>query len=198
MANATKDDERRRYFRIEDTVCLEYRVLSQGELDDCLQRFYSGAATRFSQMSQLANMSFMLKPQLRRIEKRFPDVADCLQIIDEKIDTVVKLFVEESAIFPSHSTRIVSLSAVGISFGVEEALEQDAMVEIKLILFPSYTSVMAYGKVVHVDAAVEFQDKYTVHPAIDFVHIRESDRELLISHVVSKQYRGLVEKRANQ
>ena len=60
------------------------------------------------------------------------------------------------------------------------------MVELTLLLFPTFTCVRLYGKVVNRTTAPAGSEGDTL-VGVDFSHIREGDRELIIRHVVQRQ-----------
>ena len=93
-----------------------------------------------------------------------------------------------------HPTHHISLSASGLSFHGSEELAQGATLEVKLLMFPSYVCVLAFGSVVHCRATVGGAGAaYQI--GVDFTHVREADRELIARHVTQKQSAVLREAR---
>ena len=83
----------------------------------------------------------------------------------------------------------VNLSAGGMCAGVKEDLAAGAAVEIRMLLFPSFTGLMIYGTVVDTVPARDEADaaRFPYQTRIEFTHIREQDRELLIRHLLRRQ-----------
>lgn len=63
------------------------------------------------------------------------------------------------------------------------------MLEVKLLLLPTYTGILTYGTLVDcVEVEGEEADaEYPYRLRIDFSFMRESDRDALIRHVLLKQ-----------
>ena len=66
-----------------------------------------------------------------------------------------------------------------------------ALLEIRMLLFPSFTGLMIYGTVVETCQVKEAPDgvmgRYRHLARIEFTHIREQDREILIRHLLRRQ-----------
>ena len=58
-----------------------------------------------------------------------------------------------------------------------------------MLLFPSFTGLMIYASVVECRPSTppELEDGYQHLARIEFTHIREQDRELLIRHLLRRQ-----------
>ena len=83
-------------------------------------------------------------------------------------------------------TKPVNLSAGGLALDSAETLDLGTQVEIKLLLLPSYTGVVAFGEVIGVVAS-EDNPAYPHRLRINFSHIRDSDRDALIRHILRRQ-----------
>ena len=81
------------------------------------------------------------------------------------------------------------IARVGYESGVDEEYEPGAALEIRMLLFPSFTGLMIYGTVVDSEPAREDDEsqRFEYLTRIEFTHIRESDRELLIRHLLRRQ-----------
>ncbi len=178
-------DERREFFRIDDSVQVSYRSVSASDvpstIDDKLQN------DRFSVMTRMQAISQHLSAALHRIEQRDPDVADYLKALDEKINLLGQSFLAEESDLLGQASRSVNLSAGGLAMDVADAMSLGDLVEIKLLLLPSFTGVLAYGEVVGVEASQAPESDYPHHVRINFSLIRESDQEALIRHIMRRQ-----------
>jgi hypothetical protein len=70
---------------------------------------------------------------------------------------------------------------------VADVVSVGEMVEIKLLLLPSFTGVLAYGEVIGVDPSQNPDSDYPHHVRINFTLIRETDQEALIRHIMRRQ-----------
>ena len=67
--------------------------------------------------------------------------------------------------------------------------EPGTSLEIRMLLFPSFTGLLIYGTVIESSPAStdESSERYRHFARIEFSHIREQDRELLIRHLLRRQ-----------
>lgn len=198
-AQAKTGADRRSYFRIDDTVRLGLRRVPPEELEERLDRHEHDLAGNFTVMSSLAAITAQVTTGLRRIENRDPDLAAYLRAIDQKIEVIGRAFIATEPEVVAQTAAPVNLSAGGMCAGVEEHYDPGTDIEIRMLLFPSFTGLMIYGTVVGCDPAGDEAASagYQHIARIEFSHIREQDRELLIRHLLrrqSDQLRGRQEK----
>jgi hypothetical protein len=190
------DDERREFFRIDDSIRVNYAVIDlesvPGDIEERVRN------DRFSVMTRLQEISQHLSASLHRIEQREPDVADYLKALDEKINLLGQSFLAEEKDLLGQPSRRVNLSAGGLAMDVADELAVGDRVEIKLLLLPSYTGVLAYGEVVGIEAAQQPEEGYPYHARINFTHIRGSDQDALIRHIMRRQGEMLRQRREQQ
>ena len=198
LQNQTGQD-RRNYFRIDDTVRMSLRRVPPEELEASLDRLEHDLAGNFTVMSSLAAITAQMTAGLRRIENRDPDLAAYLRAIDQKIEVIGRAFIVAEPELVAEAAVPVNLSAGGMCAGVEEHYEPGTDIEVRMLLFPSFTGLMIYGNVVECGPAMvdHPSERYQHVARIEFTHIREQDRELLIRHLLrrqSDQLRGRQEK----
>lgn len=186
-------DERREFFRIDDSIQVSFRKIDADsvptDIDERMQN------DRFSVMTRMQAISQHLSASLHRIEQRDPDVADYLKALDEKVNLLGQTFLAEEQEMIGEPTRSVNLSAGGLAMDVAEEMTPGDLVEIKLLLLPSYTGVLAYGEVVGVEANSHSQQDYPYHVRINFSLIRPTDQDALIRHILRRQGEMLRERR---
>jgi len=192
-----QDEERRRFFRIEDSVHMSLRVVPKDELDQRLSRLEGNVADSFSLMTSLNIVTQQVSAALRRIEARDPDVADYLKALDKKLDILSKAFLSEEVDISDKPARAVNLSAGGVAVHSRDAFEVDEVLEIKMLLLPTYTGVLTFGTVVDCQLLKEEErdPDYPYLLRVDFSFIRDSDRDALIRHVLLKQAEWLRRRR---
>lgn len=189
-----KTEERRGFFRIDDEVNLFYKKIdeklvtephhvSDNVLNSCS---LSTALEMVSQESALL---------LHRIEKNLPDVADYLRLIDSKIDLIAQAVMMQGFQFKESDTRNVNISATGMAFNCEEALKQGDYLEIKMLLVSSMAVIVTYGKVVYSKNSQSSDSQYPYFVGVDFIDMKDEDRELLIKYVVKKQLQQIRDKK---
>jgi hypothetical protein len=191
--NISLEDEKRRFFRIEDLVHLSCNVLDERSFNEKIQLLEKGVSEQFLVMSDLSAISSEMSASLRRIESREPEIADYLRSIDRKIDLLGRAIMSEEFGVNIDSAVPVNLSASGVGIKTGRAIPENSSVEVRMILLPDHVGVMAYGSVV----ACEEQDdeRYPYLVRVDFTHLRDEDRDLLIRHIMRKQGEMLRERR---
>ena len=192
--------DRRHYFRIDDTVRMSLVRVPDDEVEERFERLEHDLAGNFTVMSSLSAITAQMTVGLRRIENRDPDLAAYLRAIDQKIEVIGRAFIaQESEVVAEHAVP-VNLSAGGMCVGTEEEFRPGDELEIRMLLFPSFNGLMIYGTVVgteapgteHGDDAMRFKQLVRV----EFTHIREQDRELLIRHLLRRQSDQLRDRQA--
>lgn len=190
------EQDRRNYFRIDDEISLVYQVIPESAAipnEDELEAYYD---FRFSLLSHLNELDSRVESKLNEIRKNDPNVAEYLKTINQKFELLAKLMIFQDTP-PEQHTQQVNLSAGGLAFKAHESIDKGAMLEIKFVLYPSLIGVMVFGRVVNCRENDEDDaGKYIV--AIEFESIKESDREMIIRHILNKQVEQIRELRKKQ
>jgi hypothetical protein len=179
-------DERREFFRIDDSIQVSYRVIPAAEVPSNIND-QMRAGDRFTVMTRLQEISQHLSASMHRIEQRDIDIADYLKALDEKINLLGRSFLTEERELLDQPSQKVNLSAGGLGMDITEQVDVGAMVEVKLLLLPSYTGLLAYGEVVGVEPSDGEHAEYPYHVRINFTLIRGSDQDALIRHITRRQ-----------
>lgn len=183
------DPDRRQYFRIDDTVRVSIDRLSAEELQERLGRVDRGAVDNFSVMSSLASISSQMATHMRRIEADSPDVAAYLKGLDRKLEVIGRALLSQEEDLVTDKIQAVNLSAGGLCLATAEDFSAGEYVEIRMLLFPSFSGVLTYGTVVSSEPSDQEQRAHG-RPnlvRIEFSHIREPERESIIRHVLRRQ-----------
>lgn len=183
------NEERRRYFRIDDTLRLTYRVVSQDELEDGLRKLEEGAVEQFTVMSSLTALNTQMAVHMRRIQNEDPDIALYLKALDQKIEILAQALVSQETTLLTQQGMPVNLSAGGMSLDVTEAHSPGQMLELKMLLLPSFTGLMTYAEVIRCDDPPDEarEQGFSQRLHLEFIHMREQDQDLLIKHILRRQ-----------
>jgi len=176
------EQERRDFFRIDDEIALNYRVATEDELNNNTG-LRVNEADSLSLATELEKMKAASRIHFRHVEKEIPEVARYFTHLEKKIDLIARHVMMGADGLFTKNTQSVSISASGLAFTTDEALQVDSMLELKFILNPSLTCIHSYSKVVA--CAPQDDGKYKI--AVEFSWLDEDDREILIRHVVQKQ-----------
>ena len=191
-------ENRRRFFRIDDAVRLSYRPLAPDELADRVSRLNEGLGGSFALMASLGAISHRMSVCLRRIEQHNGDVAAYLRSLDQKIEVVARALLLQDAELPALSKEPVNLSAGGLAIVTRQCLPMGTPLEIRLLLLPALAGILAFGSVVECTEPPAGEDRAAGSRLmrVDFTHIRDEDRDLLIKHMLRRQGERLRQARA--
>ena len=190
--------ERREFFRIDDAIALSFQMVAPGSLPKKLERQEKGLDSEFTIMSNLSVISQEMSGVLRKIEGKSPDIAHYLKSLDQKIDLLGKAFLTWTNEMADQPASAVNLSASGMAFNAPEPIELGTLLELKILL-PFFTGLILYAEVVACENLSSEEDEETIYQTrVNFLHLRERDRDVLIRHVLQRQSEYLRKQRAEQ
>jgi hypothetical protein len=177
--------ERRNFFRIDDSVSLSYHAVTQDEIPERMDGMQ--LADNFTVMGSIASITQNMAGIMHRIAEDDPDIAAYLKAINTKIDILGRALLSSDNGLTVQPAQPVNLSASGLAFYTSEQLGSGVLLELKLLLQPSYTGIITFGEVVGCDRVDEPVGDYDHFTRVNFIHMREKDRDLLIRHVLMRQ-----------
>ncbi|WP_242482217.1 PilZ domain-containing protein [Thiocystis violacea] len=116
-------------------------------------------------------------PQRRSLDYKFPTVSAYVRMLEKQIDMLALAIGDENG-FSAAPNTLANLSAQGLSFDGGDDLATDALVELRLTLFPDRCHIRVLARVVRCRV-----DQACKSTALEFAHIREADREAIIRHI---------------
>lgn len=187
--------ERRQYFRIEDSVRLSYQRLSQAELKARLADKAQDVSSQFTVLGSLQSITQEMAGVLRKVEMQTPEVARYLRALDRKVELLGRALLNQHEELLEQPAKAVNLSASGISFDAKEPLEEGSLLEIKLLLLPDYVGMLIFGEVVACEHRPAHEPDARCCTRVNFTHLREEDQDVLIRHVLQRQSEYLRKRR---
>jgi len=190
-------DERRRYFRVSDLIGMSYRFLSEGERELVAQAQPSSLKGLLGQIEKQINVALL------SLRTAHPDVAHLLDLYNQKINLAFGHGLADKEQDPERSVRArqVNLSACGIAFPCSEFASLNQHMAIDLTLYPSNIRLQLTAAVIacdEVDTVINIdadgENPYLIRA--DFVHISDTDQEILVQHVIKRQAQQLSDQRA--
>jgi len=191
--NSSNNDERRDFFRIEDEVYLELETISEEEYSTAEETLSNLHNDSFSLSADFATLNNNLHPVLNNIKQIHPDIAQYLELLNNKIDSLGELLLHKSSAYDENKRIKANVSASGIMFESETIFNQGDLIRLELVLFPEKIGVLIFGKIIKVTQATNQKQNIS----IEFEHIRAEDQELMIKHNLNKQMTDLREKNQN-
>ncbi|WP_020409331.1 hypothetical protein [Hahella ganghwensis] len=207
--------ERRRYFRINDTLDLSFRTLQVGELVE------SGTSLR-SRSAQWLKLENDIHIALDKVRQQSAEVADVLALFNQKINLLESdMEAGSSDDFIYQPSASVNISACGIAFQVQEQLFVGSSLQLHLRLYPTMVELTIGATVIACEAqdvenktqddeaqetTDEAQNTTSEKKGLDsgqglflvradFTHLQEEAQEVLIQHVLRCQTKELKQRR---
>ena len=181
FAMTTRDDaDRREYYRIEDTIALEFslldsaQALAKDELHD--------SSPLFNLLSDLHLSDFESQHLLRHISERDRTLANYLKVINKRIDLLAQA-VAQSLLRDIGLPRRISLSEGGISFNNAQPVAVGSHLAIKMVLMPQALGLLLRAEVMHCHP----RDDKQFEIGTQFEALTDAQRQLLARHILQKQ-----------
>jgi hypothetical protein len=190
---ADEIEEKRLYFRVNDTINLHHKIIDEHTLDR-----YSHVSNDVLNNCTLRTAIQVLTQDSRtlfsRLERKDPEIAEYLRIIDTKINLIVQAISDQEQPFLEHDTRDVVLSATGLAFNNETEIKSGQLLELKMLLTSCMAVIVAFGRVVQCRDVSQESPEQPFAICVEYVNLQDDDRELVIKHVVKKQLQQLRDK----
>ncbi|MBT8765199.1 PilZ domain-containing protein [Metapseudomonas boanensis] len=178
---STRDaEDRREYYRIEDTIALEISPLKSGETS--VDGDPEDASQLFSLLSELHLMDFESQHLLRHIHERDRPLASYLKVINKRIDLIGQALAR-SLLHDIGPARQVTLSEAGINFSNRTPFEPGTRLAVKMVLMPQALGLQLRAVVVHSQAQGE--DEFEI--GAEFEALTDAQRQLLAKHILQRQ-----------
>ncbi|WP_027856995.1 PilZ domain-containing protein [Marinobacterium jannaschii] len=178
-----QEQDRRKYFRIEQKVSIELKPVTEEEIADNPRPAQFEVSPYFTLLSQLQELDQESHSLLRKIAERDANVAAFLHILHSKIETIAKTVASSGFEVDQVSTQEVNLSEGGLMFENEVALDMDKHVAVKLIFQESCIGLLLYAKVCRIIPL----DNGKFNVGLEFVSLPENCRQILARQVFAAQ-----------
>ncbi len=178
---STRDtNDRREYYRIKDTIALEFKLLAGAEAE--ARDELHDASPLFNLLSDLHLTDFESQHLLRHIGERDRTLANYLKVINKRIDLLGQALAQ-SLLRDIGSPRRVTLSEGGVGFLNPQPLPLGAHLAVKLVLMPQALGLLLRAQVSHCQPLADGQFEI----GTEFEALSEAQRQLLARHILQKQ-----------
>lgn len=161
--NMVKNKNRRSFFRIYEEANLFYQKIDEQQVAEAQPIF-----------DNISNNSLLSTDLKGRAQKLVAPGSDKNQLAGFD--------------FKGNDTRNVNISASGIAFTCEDALEEGDYLAMKILLpASSIKDIVTCAKVVYCKNNLESDNQYPYFVGAHFVNMKNEDRELLLKHVDKKR-----------
>lgn len=184
------EDERRRYFRMDDLIGMRFRPLSDDETQQASQAKPSSLKSLLSQMDEEITVA------LSRTQKSDPEAYHIMSLFNQKLNLIMGhgLIGGDESLASLRACR-VNLSACGIAFPSASAVELNQYIEIELSLNQGNMHITLIAAVIACEGYVDKVNNHTHLIRADFSNISDVDQEHLIQYVIKRQAQQLSDQR---
>ena len=173
-----EDQERREYYRIADTMALEFAPLdeaAEADADTC-------GSPLFNLLADLHLAEYEAQHLLRNIGERDRTLANYLKTLNRRIDLLGQALAQ-SLLRDISAPRSVNISEGGISFQDPQAVPEGSLLALRLVLLPQAMGLCLRGRVVHCSPI----DQGGYEIGIEFEALSDAQRQLLARHILQRQ-----------
>ena len=181
--------ERRRYFRIDETIGITYHVVDGDHQEEQHIKPMPDALSLVSQHDE------KIQQLMSEVARENPKVAQLVALFNQKLERIVNHFMLDSQLVGRIARRVkeANISACGIAFENDEEINAGARLNLELTIFPSEKKILAKGIVVSCKPSIP----NSWYWRIDFYGMSDQSQELLIQHIVKSQGTQLKKMRGN-
>jgi len=176
----TDEEDRREYYRIEDSIALQISPLADQDADACASA--RGAWPLFDLLGEVHVAEFESQHLLRQLGDRDRTLAALLRAQNRRID-LLGAVVARTLFGEIGEPQRVTLSEGGIEFVQDAPLEPGTGVATRMMLMPQGLGLLLRGRV----AGCRPRARGGHDIAVEFVEITDAQRQLLARHVLQRQ-----------
>lgn len=190
-------NNRRRYFRIDDVVELNYKIIDEHKVTES-RHITENILSACSLSTALEIVSQESAGLLRRMEKSQPDIAHYIKLQDKMIDLLARAVISlDSRTDKKNILREVNMSASGLAFYSDEAIDIGFFLELSIVLVSLGALISTCCRVVDCKKNQSADSRLPYRISVDFVNMKDDDRDLLIKHQAKRQMLLIREKKDN-
>lgn len=182
--------ERRRFFRIEDSLGVSYQRISDAEAKQ-----HQTLQQNNAQLHALDGFESRIRSLIEASRVQAPIVAELIDLMNKKLNLLIThLEIDQGLLMHTPNTlHDVNISACGMAFQLDEAVPEGDRLLIELQLLPDDTRLQIVARSV---GCLAKGDGYYIR--LEFHDMAVDDQELLIQHIVRCQSRLLSQARRKQ
>ena len=175
-------NERRDYFRIDDTVLLRYLPIDKtSALANIVPRRFSEnpsySLVRELQLIEQENSKF-----LRAIAEENRDLEAYLKSINKKIELIAGKLMEGEDESSDQQKTHITMSEGGLSFHAVNEHADDSYLALQITFLPSHQPIIVFTKVIN---CTQHGNDYIV--ALSFVNLKDTERHIIAKHIMQIQ-----------
>ena len=176
--------ERREYFRIDDTAIVEYVAVVEADLRSKPADDFFSATASVQLLSRLQEIDHEANKILHGLRDSQRELASYLKLVNKKTDLLAAAVLQLGG-DAQHRPQPVSLSAGGMSFATQEQFAQGDLLAMRFQLVDDALFLCCFGVIVYAAANENEHGPFTV--AVEFKHMPDAAQTLLARHIMRSQ-----------
>jgi hypothetical protein len=174
------EEERREYYRIEDSVALEIHPLPGSEQAGI--NAIPDTSPLFDLLSELHVSEFESQHLLRQLDERDRVLNGFLKALSKRIDLLSRV-IAHTALGEIGEPQPVTLSEGGVDFQSLQGFAPGQLLALKMVLMPQASGLLLRARVTHCDPSNA--GGFVI--GTEFVELPDAQRQLLARHVLQRQ-----------
>lgn len=175
--------ERRQYFRIDQRVSLELKVVSEQEIANHPDPTQFDVSPNFLLLTELQALDTDTNHLLRKIAEKDNNIAALFRVMHSKIERIAQAVASSEMTIGKAAIQEVNLSEGGLQFRHDEPIEQGTFLSIKLIFPESCIGLLLYGQSLRSDQMADGNHIISV----EFIKMPENCRMILARQIFESQ-----------
>jgi hypothetical protein len=180
--------DRREFFRINDTVVIDYKAIADADIDRVAKRIAQSADDDDNNdKAKLKVLQNSLNHLIDQVNYDNREIARALRLMDEKINILAESVQRQTHPINPDELIEANLSGGGLAFMTPEAIDTRSHIELHLKLLPTGSTIHAMASVISCDRLLTADPARPYHLRLVFTHMDEQDRNLLVKHTLNRQ-----------
>lgn len=193
VTESSPPEDRRQYFRIDDEVVLAWARIDADGLFALAERLRGEGSEGYGFGPLYAALTVDAQALLAQLRSESALLVQYVENLERRLDILASAIVLADLGVHERSARHVNLSAGGIEFEAETALEPEATLELRFVIYPNRSAIVAGARVTRCMAG-DPRSAWPWRIAVEFVCLREQDRQMIVRHVMFREARHLRER----
>ncbi|MDH4046677.1 MAG: hypothetical protein OEW68_00375 [Gammaproteobacteria bacterium] len=193
--------ENRRSFRIRETVYLKYEVISDREFHQGLDRRKIRLGASSGIRSQILDLDTRFAEKLFLLKGESSRVAECLALLNDKLNTVIEQFPDlraSKASLASSEPQTCEVGADGMIFATDKPYAAGTKLALRFLLAADNRYIETFCNVVRDTEPVDESDPAKPFAvAVEFQGMKPAQKEILIQHLFNRESETLRMRRLN-
>lgn len=180
-----QDQDRRQFFRIDQHISLELKVISESEISDHPKPSQFGVSPNFLLLSELQQMDSASAQLMRKVTEKDPTLASVLNIINDKIERIAQAIASDEMTVGHAAIQEVNISEGGLQFMSDSQYTSEDCFSMKLVFPDSCIGLLLYATCLRSTAQAD--GRYQT--SAEFVQMPENCRMILARQIFESQAR---------